>query len=74
MSGAAEERIDIGADVLTVDGEKVGSVVYVVVQPETMRLTDIVVSTGAILGRDVVVPIDAVTSSASLDCTPEVRA
>lgn len=65
MSGAAEERIDIGADVLTVDGEKVGSVVYVVVQPETMRLTDIVVSTGAILGRDIVVPIDAVTGVAA---------
>lgn len=59
---SSEERIDIGADVLTDDGEKVGTVAYIVVQPESMRVTDIVVSTGAILGRDVVVPIDVVAA------------
>ncbi|MBV9281180.1 MAG: PRC-barrel domain-containing protein, partial [Chloroflexi bacterium] len=55
-----EERIEIGADVVGADGEKLGSVAYVVVHPPDMRLADIVVSTGAILGRDVVVPIGTV--------------
>lgn len=52
--------IDVGARVVTRDGEKAGSIVYVVVQPPEMHMTNIVVSTGALLGRDVVVPVDAV--------------
>ena len=48
-----ETPIDIGADVIGSDGKKVGTVTYVVVQPAEMRITDIVVSTGAILGRDI---------------------
>ena len=55
-----EARIDPGADVLDSDGQKVGTVDYVVVHPPEFHVTDIVVSTGAILGRDVVVPIDSV--------------
>jgi uncharacterized protein YrrD len=54
------ERIDIGADVIGVTGDKVGSVRYVVVRPPEMHITDIVVGTGAILGRDVVVPTSEV--------------
>jgi sporulation protein YlmC with PRC-barrel domain len=59
-TGGTEEQIDIGADVVGSDGENLGSVAYVVVRPPEMHLTDIVVSTGTILGRDVVVPIDKV--------------
>lgn len=54
------ERVDIGSDVLGRNGEKLGSVLYVVVHPPDMHVTDVVVSTGAILGRDIVVPVDAI--------------
>lgn len=56
----ANTRIDIGTDVVGSDGNKVGTVAYVVVRPPEMRITDIVVSTRALLGRDVVVPLDGV--------------
>ena len=55
-----ERDIDIGADVYGVDGKKLGTVQYVIVRPPEMRVTDIVVSTGALLGRDVVVPVDRI--------------
>jgi hypothetical protein len=58
--GNSTERIEIGAEVVGRDGNKLGSVAYVVVHPPELHLTDIVVATGHILGRDVVVPIDAV--------------
>ena len=54
------QRIEIGADVIGRDGNKLGSVAYVVVQPPQLHLTDIVVATGTLLGRDIVVPVDAV--------------
>ncbi len=60
-----QERIDTGEDVIGSDGAKLGSVAYVVVHPPRMNVTDLVVSTGAILGRDIVVPIDAVQSIAN---------
>lgn len=50
------KHIDIGADVIGSDGKKVGTVAYVVVRPAELRLTDIVVSTGVLLGREVVIP------------------
>lgn len=56
----SEEHIRIGADVISSAGDKVGSVAYVVVHPPEMHVTDIVVSTGAILGRDVLVAVDKV--------------
>lgn len=54
----AEESITPGADVVGADGDKVGTVEYVVVNPDTMGVTDVVVSTGTFLGRDIVVGID----------------
>jgi sporulation protein YlmC with PRC-barrel domain len=54
------QPIDIGADVIGSDGKKVGTVAYVVVPPAEMRITDIVVRTGAILYREVVVPVPLV--------------
>ena len=52
-----EKPMDIGADVIGSEGKKVGTVAYVVVRPPEMRITDIVASMGAILGREVVVPV-----------------
>ena len=49
--------IDIGAPVIGVDGAKLGKVEYVVVRPDDMQITDIVVSTGVVLGREIVVPV-----------------
>lgn len=59
-AGQHDQRIDIGADVIGRDGNKIGTVAYVVVQPPQMHVADFVVSTGAIIGRDVVVPMDSV--------------
>jgi uncharacterized protein YrrD len=56
------EHLDIGSDVLGSDGEKVGSVAYLVIDPTDLHLTDLVVNTGALLGRDVLVPVDVVGS------------
>ncbi|MGH2449300.1 MAG: DUF2171 domain-containing protein [Chloroflexota bacterium] len=56
------ERIDPGNDVLGSKGDKLGTVAYVVTKPPKMEVTDLVVSTGDLLGRDVIVPIDKVTS------------
>ena len=56
----ADNRVDIGADVMDSGGNKVGTATYIVVRPPEMQMTDIVVSTGAILGRDVVVPLHSV--------------
>jgi sporulation protein YlmC with PRC-barrel domain len=54
-----DERIAPGGDVLGADGEKIGTVAYVVVHPPEMHVTDYVVSTG-FLGRDIIVPVDRV--------------
>lgn len=59
-----EDRITGGEVVLDSDGNKVGKVAYVVVKPPELHLTDIVVSTGALLGRDIVVPMDKIQGMA----------
>jgi sporulation protein YlmC with PRC-barrel domain len=57
---ATAKKIDIGAEVIGSDGKKLGKVSYVVVRPDEKRVAEIVVSTGAILGRDVVVPLSLI--------------
>lgn len=49
-------RVDLDAKVRARDGEEIGSVDRAIVDPRTNEVTDIVVSTGAIFGRDIVVP------------------
>ena len=58
---STEEHFEPGADVISSDGEKVGTIAYVVVKPPEMHVTDIVVSTGAIIGRDILVDIGSVS-------------
>ena len=58
-SGGSHEIV-VGADVVSSDGEKAGSVDFVVIDPTSFHLTDIVVSTGTLLGRDIIVPMDSV--------------
>jgi len=58
-SGRPHE-IEVGADVVCSDGEKVGSVDFVVVDPASFHITDVVVSTGPVLGRDIIVPLGSV--------------
>jgi sporulation protein YlmC with PRC-barrel domain len=48
-------RVDLDAKVRTRDGEDVGSVQHAVVDPRTNEVTDFVISTGALFGRDIVV-------------------
>lgn len=59
-AGNIENRIDIGAEVIGSDGQHAGKVNHVVVQPDRMQITHVVIGTGAILGRDIVVPVDVV--------------
>ena len=49
-------RVDLHAKVLTRDGEAAGHVQHAVVDPDTNEVTDFVVSTGGLLGKDVLVP------------------
>lgn len=60
MRSAESRKFTIGAEVMASDGEPLGSVAYVVVQPPRLHVTNLVVSTGSLLGRDIVVPVDAV--------------
>jgi sporulation protein YlmC with PRC-barrel domain len=49
-------RLDLDAKVRASDGEDIGSVDRAVVDPQTNEVTHIVVRTGAIFGRDIMVP------------------
>lgn len=52
-------RFDLGATVRTKDGHDAGKVRRVIVDPATERITGFVVSTGGLLGREVIVGEDA---------------
>lgn len=56
-------RIDIGSRVWTRDDEEIGSVDRVVIDPDTKDVDAIVVHRGAVLTRDVVVPLSLVQYS-----------
>ena len=57
-------RIDLNAKVRTSDGHEAGNVHRVLVDPKTERITGFVVSTGRLLGRDVIVGEDAFAQAA----------
>jgi uncharacterized protein YrrD len=48
-----------GATVQTADGEKVGEIVRVVLEPSTQEVTHVVVQKGFLLPEDKVIPVDA---------------
>jgi len=58
---ATSLEINIGARVYAL-GRRVGKVDYVIVDPRSMRITDIVITTG-VVGREIVIPIDVVESA-----------
>jgi sporulation protein YlmC with PRC-barrel domain len=51
-------RIDLNARIQTKDGHEAGKIHRVLIDPETERITGFVVSTGRLLGRDVIVGED----------------
>src|SRR5687767_4782892 len=51
-------RVDLNARVRTSDGHEAGKIHRVLVDPGTGRITGFVVSTGRLLGRDVIVGED----------------
>jgi len=51
-------RIDLNARIKTSDGHEAGKIHRVLIDPETERITGFVVSTGRLLGRDVIVGED----------------
>jgi sporulation protein YlmC with PRC-barrel domain len=48
-------RVDLHAKVVTRDGDEVGHIQHAVVDPETNEITQYVISTGGLLGNDVLV-------------------
>jgi sporulation protein YlmC with PRC-barrel domain len=57
-------RVDLDAKVRTGDGEDAGTVQRVVVDPHSNEVTDFVVSTGGLLGHDVLVPREEIERAA----------
>jgi sporulation protein YlmC with PRC-barrel domain len=57
-------RIDLDARVRTSDGHDAGNVHRVLVDPKTERISGFVISTGRLLGRDVIVGEDAFAAAA----------
>lgn len=55
-------EIKNGADVVTYEGEKVGTVNRVVIDPRTNEVTHLVVEKGFLFTTDKVIPVDAVDS------------
>ncbi|MFZ6028647.1 MAG: PRC-barrel domain-containing protein [Chloroflexota bacterium] len=49
-----------GADIYTMDGDKVGEVSRVVIEPDTKEITHVIVQKGFLFTEDKVVPIDAI--------------
>ena len=49
-------RVDLDAKIRTSDGKDAGSVQRAVVDPDTNEVTHFVVSTGGLLGHDVLLP------------------
>jgi sporulation protein YlmC with PRC-barrel domain len=52
-------RVDLDAKVHSSDGEELGSVERAVFDPDSKQVRELVVSTGGLLGRDVLVPVGA---------------
>lgn len=59
-----ETTITAGTAVFTSDHQKAGHISYVIVEPASFKMTDFVVGTGSLLGRDIVVGIDEVEREA----------
>lgn len=49
-------RLELDAKVRAYDGEEIGQIDRAIVDPQTNEVTDIVVRTGTIFGRDILVP------------------
>lgn len=56
-------RIDLNAKVRTKDGHDAGKIHRVLVDPATGRITGLVVSTGGLLGRDVIVSEETIAAA-----------
>src|SRR4051794_38476906 len=54
--GVCDMRLDLDAKVRARDGDDIGSVDRAIVDPRTNEVTHIVVRTGTIFGRDIMVP------------------
>src|SRR5688572_21547227 len=49
-------KVDLDAKVRTKDGKEVGSVAYAIINPDTNQVTEFVITTGIVFGRDVLIP------------------
>ena len=60
MSQANSPELHVGSNVFTVDGEKVGRLRFIMVDPETASISHLVLEKSSFLGRDIMVPTDKV--------------
>jgi sporulation protein YlmC with PRC-barrel domain len=56
----ATTQIKIGSEVLDKRGSNVGRLEFVIVRPPEMEVTNIVIATGSIRGRDILVPANLI--------------
>src|SRR5690349_2867560 len=56
-SGGADMRVDLDAKVFTREGAEIGHVHRAIVDPRSNEVTELVIGTGGLLGRDVLLSI-----------------
>jgi sporulation protein YlmC with PRC-barrel domain len=68
-------RVDLGAEVRTTDGQVVGKIKHLIMNPETTNVRSVVIEKGFLLTDDVEVPLDrlhyGVDNRIELECTKE---
>ena len=60
MTQANPPELHVGSNVYTVDGEKVGRLRFIMVDPDTASVSHLVLEKSSFLGRDIMVPTDRV--------------
>ena len=60
MSQANSPELHVGSNVYTIDGEKVGRLRFIMVDPETASISHLVLEKSSFLDKDIMVPTDRV--------------
>ena len=60
MSQTNSPELHVGSNVYTIDGEKVGRLRFIMVDPETASVSHLVLEKSSFLEKDVMVPTDRV--------------
>lgn len=60
MSQANSPELHVGSNVFTIDGEKVGRLRFIMVDPETASVSHLVLEKSSFVDKDIMVPTDRV--------------